>query len=165
MILSGQREDKTKITLSINKQVIDQTREAGIKNISAITESILKALTFSNDKNTKEDVLSAYQGFFKAVQPFLGKYGSSLKVGYIPLSHTENNSAELIIVLYEDSLKTEDQYGTSTEISIKDAYKYLDGLKTILENLFTNLITAAKENKEKIQEFELALRFFSSLKN
>jgi len=160
---SVQKEQKKRISLSIKEEVINQARQAGIKNISALTESILQALAFSAEKNTKEDLIAAYESFFKTIQPILEKYGCSIKVGYIPALPNEPPEVEEIIMLYEDSLKTEDQFGNATTTSTSQVLSNLDPLKQILDNLLPTLIRAAQENKDKIQEFELALRFFNSM--
>ena len=160
---SMHKEQKERISLSIRKDVINKAREAGIKNISALTESILQTLTFSAEKNTKEDLIAAYESFFNTIRPFLEKYGCSIKVGYIPSAPNESPEAEAIIMLYEDSLKTEDQFGRASTTSVSEVLTKLDPLKQILDNLLPTLIRAAQENKEKIQEFELALRFFDSM--
>ncbi len=163
--MNSEHGTKKKITLSIAKDVVEQARNVGIKNISQITENALKTASFSKEKCTKDDLINMYEAFFRSTQSQLRKYGCSIKVGYIKSNPDEPNHNDSIIRLYENTLKIEDQNSVGTKTTVADVYPHLDDLKSIMENLLPTLINAARENKERIQELELALRFFNAMSN
>ena len=151
-------KDKQKLTLSISKDVIDKARVEGI-NISAITEKVLTAITFSPEKNTKDDLIEAYDNFFEALKPFLKKYGTSIRVGK---EHLESGYF-MLITLDGDSLVIEDPTGEFHKTSISANIDWLDSPTVILENLIPSLIQSAENNREKMKEFEISLRFLKAL--
>ena len=153
------KEGKQKLTLSISKDVINNAKKEGI-NISAITEQVLKAITFSSGKNTRDDLIEAYENFFEAVKPWLKKFGTSINVG---AEYEPNAGGSMPIILNRNGLSIEDFDGalhSTYEDSVVDS---LDGPKIILEKLIPALIKAAKNNREKMKEFEISLRFLRAL--
>lgn len=154
-----QVKDKQKLTLSISKDIIEKARAEGI-NISAITEQILTAITFSPDQNTRDDLIDAYENFFSALRPFLKKYGTSIRVGTV---FHEPTGIDLPIRLSGDNLVLDDIDDSIHTISISSYLSDLDSPIVILENLIPALIQAAQKNKEKMKEFEISLRFLKAL--
>jgi len=153
------KEGKQKLTLSIDKNVIQQARQVGI-NISSLTEEFLRAITFSHQNFTQDDLIEAYQILFDLIRPYLKKYSASINVGDV---YEENSHQSYPIVLTKVGLKAEyfdgEDYNTDVKQSIDDLYSP----KKILEKLLPALINAAQNNQEKMKEFELSLRFLKAL--
>ena len=75
------KEQKQKLTLTVDRDVIEKAKAEGI-NISAITEQLLRAVTYQpNDGNTIDDVHKAYSALFSEVQTILKQYCTSIMVG------------------------------------------------------------------------------------
>lgn len=159
MLNKSPKEGKQKLTLSINKEVIENARREGI-NISAITEEVLKAITFSREKNTRDDLIEAYENFFDVVKPWLQKFGTEIKVGS---NYEPNSGSSMPIHFSKDGLSIEDFDGIAHYTYVSDVVESLDGPKEILENLIPALIKAAQNNREKMREFEISLRFLRAL--
>lgn len=152
-------KDKQKLTLSISREIIDKAKAEGI-NISAITEQILTAITFSPEKNTRDDVEETYTKFFEALKPFLRQYSTSIEVG---TEYDDANGFTIPIRLGGDylvkDLPTDDTWNTT----ISSSLDWLDSPKTIFEKLLPALIRGAQNNKEKMKEFEIYLRLLKAL--
>src|SRR5215207_5361644 len=72
-------KEKSKLTLSLNKDVIQRAKAAGI-NISEITEKLLTAVTLTPSGNSYYDVVEAYMAFYESIKSVLGKYGAQVTV-------------------------------------------------------------------------------------
>jgi hypothetical protein len=78
--IAWDKTEKQKLTLGIERGIIDKAKAAGI-NISAITEHLLRSITYDPKGDTTEDVANAYQALFNATWPLLDKYDATLGVG------------------------------------------------------------------------------------
>lgn len=78
--IARDKTEKQKLTLGIERGIIDKAKAAGI-NISAITEHLLRSITYDPKGDTTEDVANAYQALFNATWPLLDKYDATLGVG------------------------------------------------------------------------------------
>ncbi len=160
---------KQKLTLALDKNVIDKAKEDGI-NISAITEQLLSALTFESAGNTKNDLVKAYERFFTSIQTVLDKYNAAVLVGKFTVTErtvpalTPSPVTEYTIVLDNKNLRLWVDYVEEPEIiEVKDEIENLFSPTEILENLIHALITAAERNADTIREMNFALRFLKTL--
>src|SRR5918911_1170349 len=96
------KEERQKLTLGLNKSVIERAKAAGI-NISAITEHLLRAITYDPNGNTKDDVIRAYEALFNAIRPLLIQYDTRIDVGKI----RHYNDPECKEISYQDSILLE----------------------------------------------------------
>jgi hypothetical protein len=71
--IARDKTEKQKLTLGIERGIIDRAKAAGI-NISAITEHLLRSITYDPKGDTTEHVANAYQALFNATWPHLDKY-------------------------------------------------------------------------------------------
>lgn len=162
--IDEKKEQKQKLTLGISKDVIEKAKATGI-NISSITEQVLKAITYDPKKNTEEDLAKAYEVFFDAIKPVLKKYGALVKVG----EYYEGNPNEgdfwhnTIELSYKNLIESRDDTDDSGIVQVFDVISHLFKPTKILENLLEALISAAEKNKEKMKEFEVALRIIDAL--
>lgn len=160
---------KQKLTIGLSKEVIDRAKAARI-NISAVTEQVLRALTYEPAGYSNDDVADAYDKLFKSMLPVLDKYGAfDVMVG----QHTNYSdmAGEFPIILDGQStvahpellIWSPDFLEVEASISITEALPYLYDPLTILEDLMESLIRAAEVNKNKLQTFKFASRFLKML--
>jgi hypothetical protein len=148
------REPKQKLTLGVNKDVIDRAKAAGI-NISVITEEILIALTYGRGAGSNDlDVSKAYHALFDVIERITENYAEAIfEVG---VSHDNDGYYEDRPIIYGR------YFGFSigeTQHELVEVINHLYEPSKILNNLVSALIRASETNKKKIRELELALRF------
>ena len=164
------KEERQKLTLGLNKSVIERAKAAGI-NISAITEHLLRAIIYDPNGNTNDDVIKAYEALFNAIRPLLIQYDTRIDVGKIrhyndpeckEISYQDSILLEKVgLILYDEHSVPGLAYANST--SVAEILPYVYKPVTILENLIIALIDAAQKNRDKIKELEFALRFIRVL--
>jgi hypothetical protein len=152
---------KQKLTLGIDRKVIEKAKAAGI-NISAITEQMLTAHTYEpNDGNTRDDVVRAYQAIFDVIKSRLSKYDSfdlQITVG-------EEKSRKVFLhsgyglLLWDDHGKEMADADPSVDSILDILYKPTK----ILEEFIVSITGLAEENKEKLAELKFALRLVKAL--
>src|ERR671931_580980 len=74
------KREKQKLTLGVDKEVIERAKATGI-NISAITEELLKSVTYEPKDKGERDVMIAYENLFKFMEPLVRKYDLEVEVG------------------------------------------------------------------------------------
>ena len=154
---------KQKLTLGINSEVLEKAKAAGI-NISFVTEQILKAITYDPKLNTEYDLINAYEKFFDAVKPVLKRYGAQVNVGLMYEGDPNKDVWTFVIVLTNNGLRKDNyELEVSKLVTVSDVVESLYKPVEILEHLLKALIDAAEKNKEKMKEFEIALRFVKAL--
>jgi Post-segregation antitoxin CcdA len=162
-ILEHNREPKQKLTLGLNKDIIERAKAAAI-NISVMTEELLTALTYEpNMGNDFYDVVAAYQTLFDAIGHKIMAYNTSaLEVGTTHNKLTGPAGSPIFFHPHGGFVyNTED--GGYGEYRLEETIGHLYPPSKILSNLVTDLIEAAEANKEKIKELEMALRFVKVL--
>jgi hypothetical protein len=162
-------KQKQKLTLGLNKDVIERAKAAGI-NISEVTEQVLRALTYDPKGNTIYDVIEGYEKLFRCIAPILRRYDRSILVGMHKIYQSiddNNKTIELPIELVYDTTLLEygppPNTGDYKVVEVDEVVYALDEPTKILENLILSVIQAAEENKEKIKELQFALRFVKTL--
>jgi len=74
------RMAKTKLTLSVDKDVLAAARKSRI-NVSALTEMVLSAVSEIPGAMSPQEELGRYGPFFESLRPILAAYRSSVSVG------------------------------------------------------------------------------------
>jgi len=157
---------KQKLTLSIDKDIIERAKDAGI-NISAITEKVLDSLTMDVKGATRADVLKGYEDLFAVIQEALKKYNASVNVGVTqgdePDEEGYMTGDDIILTTY--GLSAKDFKGKWRTVQIEEVEKYGQFWSPfeILQNLLKALVTAAESNREELKELNIALRFVKAL--
>jgi hypothetical protein len=160
-----QYNEKQKLTLGLPRKVIERAKAAGI-NISAVTEQMLRALTYEPAGFSNDDIAEAYDKLFKSMLPVLGKYGANVTVGehrsYLIMDESPLPCDILLDKTGELWIDADiiEQYPS---ISIADALTYLYDPLKILEELISSLIRAAENNKNRLETFRFASRFLKML--
>jgi hypothetical protein len=171
--LNEHRREKQKLTLGIDKEVIERAKAADI-NISAITEELLKSVTYEPKDKSEEDVVKAYEDLFNSMQPLLDKYDLNIEVGgnesygadadidekaFLNSSSYILDSVMLICPYY---MQGGDEL-THETVYVKSRVRSLYEPKTILQNLILAIVERAEKNKQKVRELKLAKRFVEVL--
>lgn len=166
---------KQKLTLGIDKNVIEKAKAAGI-NISAITENLLKTMTYEpNDDdngNTRDDVARAYEALFREAWLALSKYDQtgSFDVDVGNWQYDSEKQAGTIIcfnshmglaICYDVPGRPIKEPDVSIDKVLEAISEY--GLEKILENLIAALTQAAESNKATITELKFAMRLVKAL--
>jgi hypothetical protein len=155
-------EPKQKLTLGVNRTVIERAKAAGI-NISAITEELLTAITYKpNEGNSFYDLVAAYEALFDQIGRIILDYqGSALEVGVIHNKFTNPERSPILFHPYggfQCIMESGDR-----EMKLEVAISSLYTPSKILSNLISDLIEAAESNKKRIMELEMALKFVKIL--
>ena len=168
---------KQKLTLGIDKNVIEKAKAAGI-NISAITENLLKTMTYEpkNDDNgnTRHDVARAYEALFREAWLLLSKYDQTgsftVVVGNWQYDSKKKaptiicfNSCMGLAICYDVPGRPIQEPEVSVDKVLEGIYDY--GLEKILENLLVALTHAAETNKLIITEIKFASQVLNKLLN
>jgi hypothetical protein len=160
-------KEKSKLTLSLSKDVIQRAKAAGI-NISEITEKVLTTFTLKPYGNTYEDVIKAYGGFLQSIRGILGKYHTKVIVQEVKAEDSTNGKAWDVILdetglwqrSYDDE-KEEVNYEPIDDIEI--TINALGDPVKLLENIINSLIEAAVRNKDQITRLDFALKLVKAL--
>lgn len=165
-------KEKSKLTLSLNKDVIQRAKAAGI-NISEITEKLLTTITLKPYGNTYEDVIKAYGGFLQSIRGILGKYHTEViveKVEYpAEVKADLPDWKDFDVILDENGLwkksyddeREEVDYEPIDDIGI--AINFLGDPVKLLENIINSLVKAALKNKKQITQLQFALKLVKTL--
>jgi len=78
--------EKTKLTLSVNSEIIRKAKDDPTINISEITEKILRALTTTSKTEGTEKRYKAYQELFNLMLPLLRKFKVRTKIAFTVLA-------------------------------------------------------------------------------
>jgi hypothetical protein len=158
----NKESSKQKLTLAIDRNVIEKAKAAGI-NISSITEQVLKAMTYQpNEGNTRDDVVRAYQAILDEARSVMSKHIGGefqITVGKVKSKIVFLNSAYGLILW---------NGRTKDTIDAKPSVDRVLGLLYKPNRIIENLLVALTEeeeynNKEKISEVKFALRLVKAL--
>jgi hypothetical protein len=162
-ILEHNREPKQKLTLGLNKDIIERAKAARI-NISVMTEELLTAITYEpNVGNDLSDVIAAYQTLFDAIGHKIIRYDTPpLEVGILYNDYPDREGCPILFHPYSGFWHMVGNTYNDNKLE-ELVHRHLYPPSKILSNLVTDLIKAAEGNKKKIFELELALRFIKVL--
>jgi hypothetical protein len=161
--MSGQdSKEKTKLTLSLNKDVIQRAKVAGI-NISEITEKLLNAVTLTPSGNSYDDVEEAYMAFYESVKNILRKYNAEITVlNYGRINSILLNGDGFYKEIYDDPNEEYSPVREPIQITWQIIH-LLDNPIELLDKIIEALIEAAERNKEKIAKLQFALKLVKAL--
>jgi hypothetical protein len=144
---------KEKLTLSVDKEVVEKAKSLGI-NISEITERVLKGYTSA--EKPEDDLHEAYQKLFDSILPLLKEFDCSVKVA---------EGVDILTSTTADGKKREDEvpveifltgygryYEATTDWDFKDIGYIKSGLFLSPEEILSNLVNALAKSKEKRKE-------------
>ena len=152
---------KQKLTLAINRDVIEQAKNAGI-NISSMTERLLQSYIIDMKGSTKDDVVKGYENLFDTMKPILQKYNAVIQVGE---NVGENSGGYKIFLDANNDLYMMENTPSRriSNTSIREVLHYLYTPHDIIEKLIFVALDSAESNKKKIIELNLALRFLKMI--
>jgi hypothetical protein len=170
LAIKEHRGEKQKLTLGIDKEVIERAKAAGI-NISAMTEELLKSVTYEPKGKSTDDVVKAYEELFDSMDLLVRKYELWVEVGFASIGdpNYDDDLETFKIYLrldpqgYPFLWRTHPDDDGDGPTSVAEDLPFLYKPKTILENLISALLGRVEENKQKIRELELAKRFVKVL--
>jgi len=160
---------KQKLTLDIDKNVIQRAKAAGV-DVPAVTEYLMKAITYQpNNGNTRDDVVRVYESLFSKAWRLLAKYdrigGYDIDVGECGYD-VEKGLKKVICfdtlmglsICYED-------HGNPIEadIPVDRLFDVLYNPTKIIENIIISLTYAAETNKRKLNELESVLQYVKTV--
>ncbi len=167
-------EEKKKLTLSINSEVIEKAKQLGL-NLSEITEKALKISSLSpeNDKIVTPDKLrEVYIDVLKKISNILRKWDlSDLTIGYyddwVEVENSDGKKSGTyigfdyvltpdIVYLWADYLDSDDNPLQIWHLDDKDLpVNRFDDPEKIIINLIDKLYEKAKKNKEIINKLQI----------
>jgi hypothetical protein len=159
---------KEKLTLSVDKEVIEKAKELGI-NISEITESILKGYTSAEKPNG--DIYDAYRQLFSAITPLLKEFGCEVKIAegvetFVSQSdqgEDEEYEVPFNIFLQSDGSFYQDEFEAYfRDIKRIDRRDFLAPEK-ILSNLVDALARSHEARKDRMQQIMMAKRIVDAM--
>jgi hypothetical protein len=156
---------KEKLTLSVDRDVVDKAKNLGI-NISEITERVLKGYTSA--EKPEGSIYDAYKDLFDSILPLLKEFDCKVKVAESWFEVDDNER-----YLEDESYLT--QYGTffirahtaPEDYFVHDITKinpdeFLSPEK-ILSNLVNELAKGQEKRKEKMDEILMAKRIIDAM--
>jgi hypothetical protein len=157
---------KQKLTLSIDKEVIQKAKKLGI-NISELTEQVLKGYTSAEKPNGT--LYDGYRQLFNSIVPLMKEYGIyDICVGQDsePILDEKNNLIHSIN--YNYWLTSSGYfYESETDTSIKDIKKiniqsFLSP-KEILSKIIDALVKSKEAQEERMNELMMAKRIIDAM--
>ena len=122
-----------------------------------MTERLLQSYMIDMEGSTKDDVVKAYETVFDTMKPILQKYDTDIQVG---VNLDENPAGYKVYLNPNNGLYLmKNTYSKKSSSSIKEVLRYLYAPDDIIEKLIFVALESADNNKKKIIELNLALRF------
>ena len=135
-------------------------------NISAITEHLLRSITYDPKGDTTETVVNAYQALFDAMWPLLDKFDTTVEVGR-DIDHNAVLKISLVYLSKSVFLTYIPLAGEGRRPSLfpvhEELVSYLYEPNVILQNLILAVSEGAQKNREKVRELDFALRLVKAL--
>lgn len=159
---------KEKLTLSVDKEIIDKAKKLGI-NISEITQKILEGYTSA--EKPSGSIYDAYRQFFDAITPLLKEFGGRIEVGknieLVTVEEEKGRVSEQEIVcdiyLNRDGSFYLDFYDLRiTDIREIDGQDFFPPEK-ILSNLVSTLEKTKEASEEKMRQIMMAKRIVDAM--
>lgn len=157
---------KSKLTLSVEKDVIEKAKKLGL-NLSETVENVLEKFTFRPDTTDKESVYSGYKSMFELMLPLLKEYETKVLVAewLESTDDTFENVYENAVTLLEGGTLYEVNFERPLEnIHEIPIFGFLKPVG-ILYNFINALSDAKERRQEKLEEIELAKRLLSAILN
>ena len=157
--------EKQKLTLSVNKEVVDRAKELGI-NISEITENVLRGFTFSPKDFSDEDFYEQYNSLFHTMLPLLKKYNFTIQVARDDIFDEDGDFVDSFDIYLETNglLCVVDVDAYIKDIKALDVNQFLEPME-ILSNFITSLSKSVEARRENLRELEMAKRIIEAISN
>ncbi len=155
--------EKQKLTLSVNKEVVEKAKEMGI-NISEITEDVLRGFAFTPTELDDEELYRQYQELFSFMLPTMKKYNFSVEVATNPYFDNKGEYlGSLTLSLLTNSIfwvdEIEHSFSDITKIPVHDFHTPI----FILEKFLKGLTDSVDKRKEHLKELEMAKRIVQAI--
>jgi hypothetical protein len=161
---------KEKLTLSVDKEVIEKAKNLGI-NISEITERILKGYTSA--EKPVGSIHDAYKDLFDSIQPLLKEFDCNVKVAESWIE-VEDDRGEIYQLDVEDEVYLTGSGSFLIHSNPIDERYTIDDIKKIspeeflapekiLKNLINELAKSQEKRKEKMDEILMAKRIIDAM--
>ncbi len=165
-------EEKKNLTLSINKEVLEKARELGL-NLSALTESILKTASLTEEKLVKtDDLRKIYRKIFQEIASIMQEWSQTyfLRIGgKVVEEEFKDQKGKLFLndiyhVYYLDpngkiEHYIEEPFEQTIKIwNLKDEdwpIQYFYKSEKIISRLIEMLYKRAKQNKEQMEDLKI----------
>lgn len=157
---------KEKLTLSVDKEVVEKAKKLGI-NISDITEKVLKGYTSAEKPNGT--LYDAYRQLFDAIIPLLKTFDGQVKVAEGVEDVTDEKGNEIsegidysFFLQSDGSFYLEPFDDNIRNITKIDQQDFLSPEK-ILSNLVDALAKSKEANEEKMRQIMMAKRIVEAM--
>ena len=156
--------EKQKLTLSVNKEVVEKAKEMGI-NISEITENVLRGFAFTPTELDDAELYSQYKELFSIMLPIMIKYDFSVPIALDPvIDHTTGEYRwEFTVYLTTHSLfwidEVDHSFSEIEEIPISSLHSPTQILSLFIERLTKTVDT----RKEHLKELEMAKQIIQAI--
>ena len=155
--------EKQKLTLSVNREVVDKAKELGI-NISEITERVLRGYTLEPSEYNDQEVYAHYQNLFQTMLPLMKKFHFSVVVA----EYSRFDKSGFPISDNKISLEPNGAFWAS---EIQEYSKGIEQIQInwftesseILSNFIESLTNAVEKRKESLKELEMAKRIIHAI--
>lgn len=155
--MTKKRKAKEKLTLSVDKEVIQKAKRLGI-NISEITERILRGYTSAEKPNGS--LYDGYQQLFDSIAPLLREFGVNTKVG-LRIENLKDSKGAVwdqpndIFLESDGSLYSDLFEHTFQDIKEVGLQSFLSPGE-VLSNLVDALVKSEEAREEKLREILMA---------
>jgi len=158
---------KEKLTLSVDKEVVEKAKRLGI-NISDITEKVLTGYTSA--EKPEGNIHDAYKQLFDSILPLLKEFDCRVKIAESWFCFDEEEEERM---LQDETYLT--QNGTFfTEAFVPPENYYINDIKKIptgefltpekiLSNLVNEMAKSQEKRKEKMDEILMAKRIIDAM--
>jgi hypothetical protein len=163
---------KEKLTLSVDKEVIEKAKNLGI-NISEITERVLKVYTSA--ERPVGSMHDAYMELFGSIQPLLKEFDCNVRVAesWIEVEDPETGETQRLALEEEAYLAADGSFLIKTDLPAPEDYHIHDIRKIkpeefltpqeILTNLINELAKSQEKRKKKMDEILMAKRIIDAM--
>lgn len=157
---------KEKLTLSVDKEVVDKAKKLGI-NISEITEKVLKGYTSA--EKPEGSLYDGYKQLFESITPLLKEFGVDVKVAKVRGETATDDKGNVLdvppsdVFLESTGSYFDDGWETTFEDIERIDLRYFLPPQKILSNLVDALAKNVETRKEKMSEILMAKRIIDAM--
>lgn len=159
---------KEKLTLSVDKEVVDKAKKLGI-NISDITEKVLTGYTAAEKPNN--DLYKAYTQLFDSIIPLLKEFDCSVKIAEgIDTVHSTDGEGkksdydmEFNFYICSDGSLYNEEFDSTLEGIEQIPRPFFFSPERILANVVAALANSKEKREEQIKEIQMAKRIIDAM--
>jgi len=156
--------EKQKLTLSVNKDVVEKAKEMGI-NISEITEDVLRGFAFTPTDLDDEELYSQYKSLFSVMLPIMKKYDFMVPIAEDPIIDKKTGEYVWMFTIYltTHSLFWIEEMENSFSDIKKIPISSLLAPTQILTKFIEGLTKTVDVRKEHLKELEMAKQIIQAI--